>query len=121
MARYYSVEITNERDWEWLLFRPLFTGPIREALAKVLDLCGYRYMRFSARVDVLNGKVSALSYGVSPQLGFPRPIFDVVAAKSIHAFWAPHRYPFSVESTDDESLSSGYVFCKTTRAYRDRR
>jgi hypothetical protein len=40
VQNFYSVEITNEPDWEWLLFR--FSDPIREKLAKVLDWVGYR-------------------------------------------------------------------------------
>jgi hypothetical protein len=103
VERYYTVEITNERDWEWVIFRPIQTSTVRELLARILDWCGYRYMHFAAGIHVLNGKVSSLSFGISQQLGFPRPVFDMVAVKSVHAFWTPHRYPFSVFSLDDES------------------
>lgn len=56
VERYYYVEITNERDWEWLAFRPVFTESMRAVLVKILDWCGYRYMRFDARMVVLDGE-----------------------------------------------------------------
>jgi hypothetical protein len=100
---FYAVEITNEPDWEWLVFRPAFTEPVRMLISKVLDWCGYRYMRFNGLVVTLDGKVSSIGYGISPQLGFPRPVFDIVSVQSVHGFWAEGAHPLQVDSVYDES------------------
>lgn len=100
IERHYDVAITNERDWERLVFR----SRIPEWISiRVLDWCGYRYTLFYARVDVLNGRVSAVSYGIAPQHYFPRLASAVIFARSAHGFWAERRYPFRVDSLDDES------------------
>jgi hypothetical protein len=102
LESFYSIEITNEREWERLLFG--FSAPIREKLAKVLDWFGYRYIRLAARIVVLDGKVSSISYGISPQLAFPRAASEIVSARSLHGFWAPYRHPIEVDSLVDQNL-----------------
>ncbi|MGO9096552.1 MAG: hypothetical protein ACLQGV_15185 [Bryobacteraceae bacterium] len=121
VERFYRVEISNEheRRWLWWLastppFRFLWSqrpaeGPIHNP-AETLPLplktaywLGCRYIGFSAQVNVRDGRVSRVGYGIEPdvELGWPR--FSFVSAHSFHGLWI-HRYPpVPVSSTDDES------------------
>jgi hypothetical protein len=107
----YYVTISNE--WSWMKFRGFAASfsSVRYSkddrpqswILEVANLLGYRYMAFGARVDLLNDKVSSVSYGIADNLVFPRELGTIVSVKSVHAFWAPYQRGFEVRSTDDEN------------------
>lgn len=100
----YSIVISNEDDWRWLTKLPhAIKTPLALACLGLPDWMGYRYMRFSAWIRIFEGKVSSVSFGIAPQLGFPRPASEIVSVKSIHGFWMEHSYPFRVDSLEDEN------------------
>ena len=66
------------------------------------DWLGYRYLGLSARVVLLDGRVSSMGYGIADGLVFPQVFGSIVSVDSAHARWAPHETSFEVSSTDDE-------------------
>ena len=115
VARFYNIVITNEPSWMRFgrYITPLVTCCVKVEYTKegyergwiftLADLMGYRYIYFGAYVELLDGRVSRVSYGVEDRLGFPRRIFQIVLVESAHSRWAPYRTGFEVRSTDDES------------------
>jgi hypothetical protein len=106
--RGYYVVISNESDW--LRFEgAIFDHPRdrdwipRAWLFQAADWLGYRYLRFRARVVLLDGKVSSIGYGIAPEHGFPREISEIVSVQSVQGFWNPYRRSIEVTSGDDES------------------
>ncbi|HEX3106010.1 MAG TPA: hypothetical protein VHQ22_16315 [Terriglobales bacterium] len=112
IENFYSVEITNENDWERLIFNSFLPAPARPIVAEMLDWLGYRYMGFRALIVVLDGKVSSVRYGVSPRLGFPRAVVEMISVQSVHAFWAEHAHPIEIDSLHDESPQFGVTVWK---------
>jgi hypothetical protein len=108
----YSVEITNENDWGRFMFNSYLPPPARPILAEMLCWLGYRYMHFSALIVVLDGKLSSVRYGVSPQLGFPRAAVEMISVQSVHGFWSEHAHPLEVDSLHDESPQFGVTAWK---------
>jgi len=106
VERFYYAVISNESSWmklanivygrrgEWFPHKWLLKGT---------DWLGFRYLRLDAAVVVLDGKVSRVSYGIAPELGFPRQASYIVSAKSVHGFWDENQRGFGVTHTDDES------------------
>jgi hypothetical protein len=111
----YSVAISNESSWMKFgrLISPFTSCCVNTTYTKdgyehnwilaLMNLLGYRYVHFGASVVLLNGRVSAISYGVQDRFGFPRQVGTILAVKSAHSFWASHGRGFEVPSTDDES------------------
>ena len=107
----YYVTISNE--WSWMKFggfaasfssvRYSKDGRPKSWVLDAANLLGYRYMAFGARVELLNGKVTSISYGIADNLVFPRELGTIVSVKSVHGFWAPYQRGFEVRSTEDES------------------
>lgn len=80
-------------------------GPVRGWMLDVASLLGIRFIRFSAGVVILNGKVSAVRYEVGNNLVHPEEIGDIISVNSAHGFWAPHRMGLRVPSTTEENPS----------------
>jgi hypothetical protein len=115
MERGYSVAISNESGWMKFgrLVSPFMLCCVNTTYTKdgyeknwilaLTNLLGYRYVYFSASVVLLNGRVSSISYGIHDRLVSPLQVGAIVAVKSAHSFWTPHRTGFEVTSMDDES------------------
>lgn len=111
---YYST-ISNEESWMKFgrliepvvrcCAKPTFTKDFYERswILTLTDVMGFRYVYFVASVTLLEGKVSGVAYGVADRLGFPRPAFQILSARSAHSLWMSHQGGFEVQSTDDES------------------
>jgi len=112
--RYY-VTISNETSWfryyEYIRFFRFCSSDAKitkddgEAGCEypLADLLGFRYMAFGASVILLNGKVTAISYGVADRFTGPRVFGEILSVRSAHSFWVGHRASFEIKSTDDES------------------
>jgi hypothetical protein len=95
---YYAV-ISNEADWmPFELFAERFAraeyseqGHPRSWVLAAANLLGYRYVGFGAHVTLLNGKVSAIGYGIANDMISPSLVESLVWVRSAHAFWAPWR------------------------------
>jgi hypothetical protein len=105
-VRTYCVVISNESNLEFLN-RFAFDGPgdwlPRAWLFTVADWLGFRFLRFSAAVILLDGKVSSIRFGIAPEFMAPRPFGEILAVESFHGFWSSHHRPIDVTSSDDES------------------
>ncbi|MGA9979896.1 MAG: hypothetical protein WBQ08_14830 [Candidatus Sulfotelmatobacter sp.] len=82
-SRGFYAQISNEKNW-----LPL------------------RFMSFNASVQVQDGKVSQVEYGLANQWTPPQfagYVGYIVSARSVHGFWLPHQRGFEVTSVDDNS------------------
>jgi hypothetical protein len=94
----YHAEISNESDW--LMPRIIGYG---SWAGQVAYWIGDRYMSFDVSVLARDGKVSRVQYGLAKQAGQPRQLSYIVAAESVHGYWAPNQHGFEVTTQDDES------------------
>lgn len=75
-------------------------GPLEANWRRTLtDWIGFRSVNFSANVELRDGKVSRVSYGIFLHHGYP---WDSVYVTSFHGIWARDR-GVAVSSVDDES------------------
>jgi hypothetical protein len=113
VLRGYYFVISNDSDWmRFASFAERYSDaihwtdrPPRSWIFAVADMLGYRYVRFSAGVTLLDGKVSEIHYGIGSELEFPRELGNIVSVRSAHGYWAPRQRGFEVPSTEDESPS----------------
>lgn len=113
VLRGYYFVISNDSDWmRFASFAERYSDaiywtdrPPTSWIFTVADMLGYRYVRFSAGVTLLDGKVSEINYGIGSELEFPRELGNIVSVRSAHGYWAPRQMGFEVPSTEDESPS----------------
>jgi hypothetical protein len=100
----YSISISNAENYQlWPFGRVSAAG--EGSFFSILSDLGYRHMLFEAFVDVEDGKVSRVSYGLASTLIMPRAAGYtgyIVSATSVHAFWADRRWAGG-NSTDDQN------------------
>jgi hypothetical protein len=126
VRHHYRVRLSNEDDARWpqsmpKLFLPLWPpvrgeGPITDKwnamdfALKAAYILGWRYLSFSADVKVLDGTVSAIWYGIEPDVFLGWPVSYLVVARSTHGFWRARGSPVPVSSADDESPDYRFGF-----------
>jgi len=80
-----------------------------DASLKAAYTMGWRHLAFCASVTVLDGRVSAIEYGLEPDVFMGWPIGYLVTSHSAHGFWMARHFPLPISSPDDESYQLGFI------------
>jgi len=93
----YYATISNESDGlgpRFFQYSWIIPAQGRNALSIAAYWLGYRFLRFDASVNVQEGKVTQVSYGLGREWGEPRAVSYVVSVKSVHSYWMQRQIGF---------------------------